>query len=98
MVLPTPDMRRLGLARAIRHVEEVGEASREGLDDGCGPIGAGPMSPTVVGVNEAVGVDDSDAGDGLELDEDKWGGRAAAAATRVAAAAAEEERRQWRLG
>ena len=30
-------------------------------------IGAGPMSPTVVGVDEVVGVDDGDAGDGLVL-------------------------------
>ena len=28
-------------------------------------IDAGPMSPTVVGVDEVVGVDDGDAGDGL---------------------------------
>ena len=35
------------------------------------PIRAGPMSPTVVGVDEAVGVDDGDADDGLVLDEDK---------------------------
>ena len=41
-------------------------------------IGAGPMSPTVVGVDEVVGVDDSDAGDGVVLDEDVVGGRAAA--------------------
>ena len=61
------------------------------------PIGAGPMSPAVVGVDEAVWVDDGDAGDGLVLDEDEGGGRAAAAATGVAAAA-EEERRRWRLG
>ena len=33
------------------------------------PIGAGPMSPAVVGVDEAVGVDDGDAGDELVLDE-----------------------------
>ena len=51
-------------------------------------IGAGPMSPTVVGVDEVVGVDDGDAGDGLVLDEEEGGGRAAAAATKVAAAAA----------
>ena len=57
------------------------------------PIGAGPMSPAVVGVDEAVGVDDGDAGDGLVLDEDEGGGRAAAAATEVAAAAKEERRR-----
>ena len=31
------------------------------------PIGAGPMSPTVVGVDEVVGVDDGDDGDGLVL-------------------------------
>ena len=31
------------------------------------PIGAGPMSPTVVGVDEVVGVDDGDADDGLVL-------------------------------
>ena len=58
------------------------------------PIGAGPMSHAVVGVDEAVGVEDGDAGDGLVLDEDERGGRAAAAATGVAAAAAEEERRR----
>ena len=52
------------------------------------PIGAGPMSPTVVGVDEAVGVDDGDAGDGLVLDEHERGGRAAATATGVATAAA----------
>ena len=51
------------------------------------PIGAGPMSPAVVGVDEVVGVDD---GDGLVLDEDELGGRAAAAATEVAAAARQE--------
>ena len=60
------------------------------------PIGAGPMSPAVVGVDEAGGVDDGDAGDELVLDEDEGGGRVAAAATEVAAAAAKEER--WRLG
>jgi hypothetical protein len=60
------------------------------------PIGAGPMSPAVVGVDEVVGVDDGDAGDGLVLDEDEGGGPAAAA-TGVAVAAAEEERRR-RLG
>ena len=40
------------------------------------PIGAGPMSPAVVGVDEVVGVDDGDAGDGLVLDEDegRWTG------------------------
>ena len=56
-------------------------------------IGAGPMSPAVVGVDEAVGVDDGDAGDGLVLDEDEGGGQVAAA-TEVAAAAAKEERRR----
>ena len=60
-------------------------------------IGAGPMSPTVVGVDEVVGVDDGDADDGLVLDEDEWGGRAATAATEVAATGAKEERRR-RLG
>ena len=60
-------------------------------------IGAGPMSPTVVGVDEVVGVDDGDAGDGLVLDEDEWGGHAAVAATEVAAAAAKEERQRRRL-
>ena len=59
-------------------------------------IGAGPMSPTVVGVDEVVGVDDSDAGDELVLDKDEGGGRAVATATEVAAAAKEE--RRWRLG
>ena len=48
------------------------------------PIGAGPMSHAVVGVDEAVGVDDGDASDGLVLDEDERGGRAAAAATAAA--------------
>ena len=51
------------------------------------PIGAGPVPPAVVGVDEVVMVDDGDAGDGLMLDEDEEGGRAAAAATWVAAAA-----------
>ena len=55
-------------------------------------IGAGPMSPTVVGVDELVRVDDGDAGNGLVLDEDKRGGWTAA--TEVAAAAAKEERRR----
>ena len=50
-------------------------------------IGAGPMSPTVVGVDEVVGVDDGDGDDGLVLDEDEGGGRAAAADMGVAAAA-----------
>ena len=45
------------------------------------PIGAGPVSPAVVGVDEVVGVDDGDADDRLVLDEDEGGGRAAAAAT-----------------
>ena len=58
------------------------------------PIGAGPMSPAVVGVDEAVGVDDGDAGDGLVLDEDERGGRAAATATEIAATTAKEERWQ----
>ena len=57
-------------------------------------IGAGPMSPTVVGVDEVVRVDDGDADDGLVLDEDEGGGRAAAAATGGAAAATKEERRR----
>ena len=57
------------------------------------PIGAGPMSSAVVGVDEAVGVDDGDAGDELVLDEDEGGGRAATAATEVVAAAKEERRR-----
>ena len=55
-------------------------------------ISAGTMSPAVVGVDEVVGVDDFDAGDGPVLDEDEEGGRAAAAATKVAAAVAKEER------
>ena len=59
------------------------------------PIGAGPMSPAVVGVDEVVGVDDGNAGYELVLDKDEGGGRAAA--TGVAAAAAEEEWRR-RLG
>ena len=58
------------------------------------PIGTGPMSPAVIGVDEAVGVDDDDAGDALVLDKDEGGGRAAAAAMVVAAAAAKEERRR----
>jgi hypothetical protein len=58
------------------------------------PIGVGPMSPTVVGVDEVVGEDDGDAGDGLVLDVDEGGRQAAAAAMGVAAAATEEERRQ----
>ena len=53
-------------------------------------IGAGPMSPTVVRVDEVVGVDDGDAGDGLVLDEDEGGGRAATASG--VAVVAEEER------
>ena len=57
-------------------------------------IDAGPMSPTVIGVDEVVGVDDGDAGDGLVLDEDEGGGRAASAAMGVAAVAAKEERRR----
>ena len=57
-------------------------------------ISARPMSHAVVGVDEVVGVDDGDAGDGPVLDEDEGGGRAAAAATWVAAAAKEERRRR----
>ena len=34
-------------------------------------ICTGPKSPTVVGVDEVLGVDDGDAGDGLVLDEDE---------------------------
>ena len=34
-------------------------------------IGTVPMSPTMVGVDEVVGVDDGDAGNGLVLDEDE---------------------------
>ena len=60
-------------------------------------IGAGPMSPTVVGVDEVVGVDDNDTCDRLVLHEDEGDGWAAAA-TEVAAAAAKEERWRWRLG
>ena len=59
------------------------------------PIGAGPMSPAVVGVDEAVGVDDGDAGDELVQDEDEGGGRAAAA---IEVAAAAKEGRRRRLG
>ena len=36
-------------------------------------IGAVPMSPTVVRVDEVDGVDDGDAGDELVLDEDEVG-------------------------
>ena len=56
-------------------------------------IEGGPMSPAVVGVDEAVGVDDGNAGDGPVLDEDEGGGRAAAA-TWVAAETKEERRRR----
>ena len=56
-------------------------------------IGAGPMSPTVVGVDEVVRVDDGDTGNGLVLDKDEGGGRVAAA-TGVAAAMTKEERRR----
>ena len=59
------------------------------------PIGTGPMSPAVVGVDEAIGVDDDDTGDGLVLDEDEGGGRAATAASGVAAAARLGARRRW---
>ena len=37
------------------------------------PIGAGPVSPAVVGVDEVVMVDDGDASDELVLDEDEVG-------------------------
>ena len=37
------------------------------------PIGAGPMSLAVVGVDEVVGVDDGDAGDGLVLGQRRRG-------------------------
>ena len=50
-------------------------------------ISVGPMSPAVVGVDEVVGVDDGDAGDGPVLDEDEEGGQAAAAICVAAAAA-----------
>ena len=90
-VVPAPGMRRLGPARAVRHVEEVEGPAEKNSTTVAASIGAGPMSPTVVGVDEVVGVDDGDAGDGLVLDEDEGVGRAAAAATGVVAAAAEEE-------
>ena len=94
-MLPAPGMRRPGPARAVRHVEEVGEASREGLDDGCGANQRGAnVARGCQSSGEAVGVDDGDAGDGLVLDEDEGGGRAAAEATWVAAAATKEERRR----
>ena len=83
-----------GPARAVRHVGEVGGASRE--EDSTtvvAPIEVEADVTMVVGVDEVVGVDD---GDELVLDEDEGGGRVAAAATEVAAAAAKEER--WRLG
>ena len=54
------------------------------------PIGVGPMLLAVIGVDEVVGVDDGDTGNGLMLYEDEGGGRAAA--TMVAAAATKEER------
>ena len=75
-------MRRLGPARAVRHVEEVGGPAENNSTTVAASIGAGPMSPTVVGVDEVVGVDDDDADNELVLDEDEGGGRAAAAATR----------------
>ena len=56
-------------------------------------IGTGPMLPTVVGVDEVVGVNDGDADNRLVMYEDEGGGRAAAAAMGVAAAATKEERR-----
>ena len=62
------------------------------------PIGAATMSPAVVGVEEVVGVDDSDAGDRSVLDEDEGGGRVAAATGLAAAVAKEEWREQRRLG
>ena len=39
------------------------------------PIGKGPMSLTVVGVDETVREDDDDAGDELVLDENEGAGR-----------------------
>ena len=59
------------------------------------PIGEGPMSPAVVRVDEAVGVDDGDASDGLVLDEDEgrwtggggYGGSSSDGRRRAAAAA-----------
>ena len=56
------------------------------------PIGVGPMSLMVVGVDKVVMKDDGNAGEGLVLDKDEKGGRL------PAAAAAEEERRLLRLG
>ena len=82
-----------GPARSVSHVGEVGGPAEKNSTTIAAPIGAGPMSPAVVGVDEAVGVDDGDAGDELVLDEDEGGGRAAAA-MEVAAAAAKEERRR----
>ena len=38
------------------------------------PIGAVPMSPTVVGVYEVIGEDDDDAGNELVLEKDEGGG------------------------
>ena len=61
------------------------------------PIGEGPMSPAVVGVDEAVGVDDGDAGDELVLDEDEVGWTGCGGSYGGSRAAAKEERRQ-RLG
>jgi hypothetical protein len=50
------------------------------------PIGVGPMSPTVVGVDEVVRVDDGDAGDELVLNKDEGGGRRRGSGERAAAA------------
>ena len=65
--LPAPGIRRLGHARAVRHVEEVRGPTEKKSTTIAAFIGAGPMSQTVVGLDEVVGVDDGDAGDGLVL-------------------------------
>ena len=57
-------------------------------------ISAWAMSPTVVGVDEVVGVDDGNAGDGLVLDEDEGGWKGGSNGYGVAVALAEEERRR----
>ena len=58
------------------------------------PIGVRPMSPAVVGVDEAVRVDAGEAGDGLVLDEDEGGWTGGCGGYGGTAAAAEEERRR----
>ncbi|XP_044976007.1 uncharacterized protein LOC123443609 [Hordeum vulgare subsp. vulgare] len=84
------------LHKLVRHVEE---ASGEGVNDGCGANRRGAMLPTVVRVDEVVGVDNDDAGDELVLTEMKGvdgrrgsGERAAA----VSKKSSDVEEEQWR--